>query len=152
MMITLRNTCVLKQEAIGVVVNLQAFVELSPLKKDSTFLVFAYSDSPNSRIYWTNDCSLTNLLSSRKSFYNRLGKPLKHIHNQKFHICISKEEALIDSISQELNSTQQQFKSIQAKNKSSKTYLIILSILLIISSSILLGYIHKLKKHSRDEI
>ena len=46
-------------------------------KLGSTFLVFAFSFGEDSLAYWTNDCTLTDLLSESREYYERLGEPLK---------------------------------------------------------------------------
>ncbi|MEQ9310673.1 MAG: hypothetical protein RLN90_14550 [Balneolaceae bacterium] len=46
-------------------------------KMDSTFLVFAFSFGEDSKAYWTNDCTLTELLSESEEYYKRLGESIR---------------------------------------------------------------------------
>lgn len=68
--------------------------------QDSTYLVFAYADGLNSRTYWTNDCSLSGLLSETHEYYQKLGEPLVPDGNGWSKNYFRKKEAIEDSVSQ----------------------------------------------------
>ena len=82
--------------------------------KDSTFIVFAYSFGENSSAYWTNDCSMTSLLSEVTGIRNRFDEaviPKDNSELKHFNDLIASESIKEDSVErsfQKLNSTLEQ--------------------------------------------
>ena len=66
--------------------------------KDSTYLVFAYSNCENSNIYWSNDCSNTGLLSQEISNYNQLKNKTLHKLSGRKKEFVNKSSLNIDSL------------------------------------------------------
>ena len=69
--------------------------------KDSTFIVFAYSFGENSSAYWTNDCSMTSLLSEVPGIRNRFDEaviPKDNSELKHFNDLIASESIKQDSV------------------------------------------------------
>lgn len=106
-------------------------------KLDSTFLVFAFSFSDNSRIYWTHDCTLTGLLTETKEFYNRLcesiqptvgGKDLELFQEHKTRL-MTEEQKKMDSINLINSNLQSDLANERQKNNYLTIGLIVLGLL-----------------------
>jgi len=95
-------------------------------KRDSTYLVFAYSnsDSRNTELLWTNDCTNTELLSKSKVIYNRLGIPKKHKAKTKLLKYINEDEIRTDSMLNEINKLKSDRDLIKKKKSKTENYLI----------------------------
>jgi len=63
-------------------------------KKDSVFLVFAYTDGENSRTFWTNDCSNSGLLSENHENYKKPGIPVTHKSSSEWADDFMKQNSL----------------------------------------------------------
>lgn len=71
---------------------------------DSTYLVFAYEIGTN--VFWTNDCSVSGLLSETQQFYSLLGDPTIHSNLESWDELKLKHQAEIDSLKSTLRQTQ----------------------------------------------
>ena len=69
--------------------------------KDSTYVVFAYAFGENSSAYWTNDCSMTSLLSKAtdiESEFNQVVLPNGSNNLKHFNELIASESIKQDSV------------------------------------------------------
>ena len=111
-------------------------------KMDSTFLVFAFAFDEGRTACWTNDCTLTDLLSNSEEFYSRLGDPIKpesssddiELFNERKALLLQEELKKTDSINQLQNSLNINLTEEKHKN----SYLTIGLIILGIVTSILI--------------
>lgn len=106
---------------------------------DSTFLVFAYSDSEDSKMFWTNDCSNTGLLSEQKDLIQKLGVPLTHEISQRQRDYFNYEDLKLDSLENSISELDIQLAALQESNKGlnqHRTILIISLCLLAVFTAI----------------
>ncbi len=95
-------------------------------KMDSTFLVFGFSDGEYPNFYWTNDCSLTGLLSEPETqeYISRLGTALKpeptsddlELFNERKEWFLEQELKKTDSLNQLHTNFQNSVASAQQTN------------------------------------
>lgn len=108
---------------------------------DSTFLVFAYASDKIFSPIWTNECSLTDLISESKVNYERLGNPRKHhpdkmllLHFRNHSIRKDSVLALRDS----LQNTQDEYEKGKFTIRSLKFVMAILVIVILLFGFVLL--------------
>jgi hypothetical protein len=101
-------------------------------KADSTYLVFAYEDGKNSRTYWTNDCSNTQLLSESEENYKRLGVPLIHPPHSWSELYVKQLLAEEDSVKQSILLIKSQNNVYEEQNKVLKYILVILVLIVVV--------------------
>lgn len=105
---------------------------------DSTYLVFAYENGTN--VFWTNDCSVSGLLSETQQPYTLLGNPTIHSNLESWDELKLKHQTEKDSLRSTLWQTQVQLKQQQ---KERNIFLIIGIGLLILVISLLVSRVFK---------
>jgi hypothetical protein len=98
-------------------------------RKDSIYLVFAYSDCKQTELLWTNNCSNSGLLTESLEHIKKLGTSLKHTNT--FNINVKENAFLLESLTTELATLQQDLQTSKKNNKQLTYFLLALGVIIL---------------------
>jgi hypothetical protein len=103
--------------------------EIGNFRKDSIYLMVAYSDCNDCEILWTNDCANSGLLSKKRDLIKKLGTSTKHTNpyntENTYDLSILDAAFITEALTTKIATLEQEIQTINTSKKQ-RDYLIII--------------------------